>query len=306
MRQLADWGFNTVVSCAEGSGREDEVALGHEYGMQMLARWPLWGQLGCLGEDMAFRNHLGKSNAIGCSRVLGPSVWNMESERRALDSLPAVAKEGFDGVVIHIMVGDRPMPTGWHLSPYHNYKDLYWCFDEEAKQQYGTLRRNQPMPPKPIPIHDLDFYRWYQSGWLHRLDTFTASALGYFGQVGTWCIPMDWFECETMADGTADSTPGLSKWRQNVIDAGADPLIVVAHMFGMGSAWEPKARKTMQEQNAAGWRSIVGAECNPGVAARNLRENGVQARALGFTGLLCGDEQLFVEADAVAPISEWW
>ncbi len=306
MQQLAAWGFTHVVSAMEGHGRTAEVSLGHEYGLKMLARWPQWGMLGCLGEDMAFRNALGESNAGGTSLVLGPSVWNTESERHALESLPAVAAEGWDGVLIHILVGDRPMPTAWHQSRHHDWKNLYWSFDEEAKQQYGTLRRPEPMPSKPVPLHDLDFYRWYQSGWLHRLDTFTSAALEHFKEVATWFIPMDWHEPETWADGTADSVPAISKWRQGVLNAGADPLVVVGHMFGMGSAWEPKARKTMQEQNAAGWRSIVGAECNPGVAARNLRENGVQARALGFTGLLCGDAALFEEADAVAPFGEWW
>lgn len=306
MRQLADWGFNQVVMCAEGPGWEKEVALGHEYGMTMLARWPQWGDLGCLGEDMAFYNVEGGNNTQWNSVVRGPSVWNAESERRALASLPAFAKTGWDGVVIHILVGDRPMPTAWHQSSHRDWRNLYWCFDEEAREQYGTLRRPEPMPPKPIPFHDMDFYRWYQGGWLHRLDTFTSAALKYFSRVASWCIPMDWFEPETMADGTADSTPALSRWRESVLNAGADPLIIVAHMFGMGSAWEPNARKTMQEQNAAGWQSIVGAECNPGVAARNLRENGREARRLGFAGLFCGDAALFEEAEAVGPFSDWW
>ena len=305
MAQLAAWGFTHVVSCAS-QGWGDEVALGHEYGLKMLVRWPNWNALGCVGEDMACRNAWGGNNAAWHSRVKGPSVWNTESERRALDVLPAIAAEGWDGVVIHIMVSDRPMPTGWHQTQHREWREVYWSFDEEAKRQYGTLRRNEPMPPKPIPLHDLDFFRWYQSGWLHRLDTFTSAAVDRFSEVATWFIPLDFWEPETMADGTADSVPAISQWRQNVINAGADPLVVVGHLFGMGSAWEPRARKTMQEQNAAGWRSIVGAECKPGVAVHNLRENGRIARSLGFCGLLCDDAVLLAEAEGAEPFAAWW
>jgi hypothetical protein len=304
-RLLAEWGFTHVLSAVSNLPSKREVDLGHEYGLTMIARWPDWAHLKCLGEDMAFRNYLGASNT-GHSLYSGPSWWCQEADRRALDDLPRIIEDGWDGVLCHIITGDRPGPTGWHLSSHREWKEVYWSFDEWAREAYGTLRRPIPMPARPDPHGDLEFYRWYQDAWLSRLETFTGAALEYVKNVWAWFIPMDWFEPETMADGTADSTPAISQWRQNVLNAGADPLVVVSHMFGMGSAWQPKAERTMQEQNEAGWRSIVGAECNPGVAPRNLLANGREARNLGFSGLLCGDEELLKQPAAVMPFSAWW
>jgi hypothetical protein len=305
MAQLAGWGFTHVLQAREGNGWEDEVELGHRYGLKMMTRWPNWSDLRCLGADMAFRNYEGATN-VGHSLYSGPSVWNQESGFRAQEALPAIMAEGWDGVLVHILVGDRPMPTAWHLSGHRERKNHYWCFDEDAKEQYGILRRNKPMPTCPAELEDLEFYKWYQSGWLTRLRAFTATALEYTPNVWTWFIPLNFFDAETMADGTADSVPAMTEWQQSVRDSGGDPLIVVAHMFGMGNAWEKKARRTMQEQNRLGWRSIVGAECNPGVAAAHLCENGSQALRMGFTGLLCGDAALYQEADRVKPFRTWW
>lgn len=307
MRQLAEWGFTHILMCQNDPGSwKGEVELAHEYGLKAMVRWPNWALLGCLGEDMAFRNQTGNSNVSGGSLTTGPSVWNPESAERAIDALPELVADGWDGVLVHILNGDRPMPTAWHTSRHREWKDWYWSFDEWAKAEYGALRRPQPMPGIAKPMDNLEFYRWYQQGWLRRLNTFTASALEHFSEIATWFIPMNWWEKETMADGTADSTGAITQWQETVLNSGGEPLVVVAHMFGMGDQWEPKARKTMQEQNAVGWRSIVGAECNPGVAAKNLVLNGRQAQELGFSGLLCGDAALFEEAAAIRPFAEWW
>jgi hypothetical protein len=307
MELLKSWGFTHVLACRDSAPWQSEIELGHKYGLKMIVRWPNWEQLGCLGESMAFRCAEGIHNATGNPLVSGPSCWNPESEDRALEALPEILDEGWDGVLVHVLTGDRPFPTAWHLTSRVDLTSVYWSFDRWAQKAWGSLRNAIPMPDKPDQLRDLEFYRWYQDGWFRRLGVFTAAALERVNSVWTWFVPKNWWEKETMADGTADSAPQMEKWRQGVLKSGGDPVVVVAHLFGMGSSWQGRAEKTMRECHAdCQWTSIVGAETvTAGEAVQVLRRNGPLARRLGFSGLLASDAHLYAEKEALCQAEFW-
>jgi len=293
---LAEWGFTHILNCSDRAPWQDEVELAHRYGLKVVLRWPDWGGLGCLGEDMSFRASDGRSNADGNSLHTGPSWWCPEAEDRALAALPRVMESGADGVLIHLITGDRPGPNCWHLTPFPNYNTCYWAFDEWSKRDWGALRTGRQFPAQAGDMADQEAYRWYQDAMFRRLGVFTQAALASGAHhVATWFVPMTWVEPETMAMGTADSIPRYENWRQSVEEAGGDPLFVVAHLFGMGSSWEHKARRTIAEVNRQrNWQTIVGMETGKwDEAVGNMRTHAQEAKAMGCSGLLAGDNTLW-------------
>jgi len=297
MDRLAALGFNACVNCPGRDGWPEEVRLGHDRGMSMIARWPLFADLGLGTEEFSFRDSEGHSNAA-VALVSGPSAWCPEVEIRSLAALPALAKAGWDGVLIHQSDGDRPFPTAWHRSPFPDRRKSYWAFDEWARNDWNAQHRGRTFPAKAGDAADQEAYRWYQDGWLRRLGVFTAAALALgFRHVWTWFIPMNWYEPETMADGTADSVPGLENWRVHTLEDGGDPLFVCGHLFGMGPQWEPRARVTIREVTGElGWRLIIGAElANHRNLLNNWRYNPEEAHRLGACGIYGSDQFLYGE-----------
>ena len=322
LEQLAEMGFTNIVHYGVASNREWEKRIrnAHQAGLSVIARWPHWGGLHLLGEEHAFRAYDGKHNAEG-SRLEGPSVWNPEAEAVGIESLQPLVEMGIDGVLVAMLECDRPYPTDWYPFGAENqkYTTAYWCFDDHAKRAWKEHGGGEPpfemasgSPTNEIELH---FYRWYQSGWLGRLGRLTNAALGAgLGHIWTWYIPLDFWDAENMADGTADSVPGIEAWRRTVLGAGAVPVTVTPQLFGLWPRWAGPGQDTMRQAIAnLDWQSIVGvglcyslADCIP-----NLSNNGTKAANLGFSGVYGGagflleraDEAKVAMADAIAGFS---
>jgi hypothetical protein len=234
LSKLADMGFTHVVAAgvAADATWEAEVAEAHRVGLKFIARWPNWSALGMIGPAHAFRAWDGRDNSID-NLVQGPSVWNREAAEAALMVLPGLVGLGIDGVLVHILVGDRPMPTAWYMhigSTPHTR--AWWCHDEWAKADWGD---RGPLPDLTKNGMPDGFYRWYQGAWLARLREFTNPALQLrVHNVWSWFIPLVYDSAETLATATARSEQPLKEWMEAVRVGGGDPVLVTAHLFGIG------------------------------------------------------------------------
>jgi len=264
-----------------------------------------------LGEEYAFRAYDGKHNATGDSRVHGPSLWNPAAEAAGIESLAGLVEMGVDGVLVNMLECDRPYPTDWYPlgGDVQKYTTAYWCFDENAKRSWKEhsggqipFERASGAPNNGL---ELEFYRWYQDGWIGRLQRLTDAALSAgLKQIFTWYIPLDFWDAENMADGTAGSVEPIEGWRQTVLAAGAMPVTVTPQLFGLWPRWAAPGQDTMRQAiGNLGWQSIVGvglcyslADCIP-----NLGNNGTKAASLGFSGVYGGVNFLLQRADEARP-----
>ncbi len=289
MARLADWGFTHIVMCQPQGGHwRNEVELAHRHGLQAILRWPNWHLLGCCGPELAFRAWDGGYNTTG------PSCWCPEAEERALASLPAVMQDGWDGLLIHNTVTDRAMPTGWGGTERTDYCTAYWSFDDWARASWAEASGGQAMPAQARAGRDAEFYAWYQSGWMNRLEVFSRAAeASGFRNLWTWFVPRVWPSRENQATATAGSVTPLEAWRQRRLAIGSDPLLVCAYIWGSGW-YEAKFGAAITEAvRRYGWRVIAGAECGDAeTAAQNLHGNGARSKALGCCGVFASDGHL--------------
>ena len=320
-QQLADLGFNFVCSLeAQGGAQDWDVEIGelHKVGIKSVLRWPNWGNLGLLKDEYGFRASDGTRNPQGShdNRLSGPSYWCEEAEARALEDLPRMADMGVDGLLLSPLVCDRPLPTDWYPFGEDNqkYTTAFWSWDQWAKKSWDAVSDGYPMPEQAGEIlgrtvENMVFYAWYQGAWLGRITRLAQAALDAgIKHVWTWYVPLVTFDAENVADGTAESVPGMEAWRQTIISGGGEPVTVSACLFGLWDRWSVPGVETMRQVNRdLEWTSIVGAEIQGTVdeALHNLEVNGRHAAAARFSGLFCGEGPLLEDpARAACVLSE--
>ncbi len=234
LETLRDCGFTHITNCGISNGVETkrEIDVAHELGLKYIIRWPDWQRLGMCGAEHAFRASDERHNAVGNSLVTGPSLWNPEAEEAALSSLQTVSETGTDGVLIHLLVGDRPFPTAWYLgisSAWHT--KAFWCWDEWAKAERGDREMFHDATEDYTP----EFYEWYQGAWFRRLQVFSDAAFRFgLNDLWTWMVPLFNPTREAVADGTAHSEKPMKTWIESARKAGASPVCVISHLFGIG------------------------------------------------------------------------
>ena len=308
---IADWGFDYVMGCQpiKNTVWENEVELIHKAGMKSIPRWPNIQHLELSAPKYGFSAYDGRNSNVyagGSGRVMGPSHWNKEAEDISIASLPPLIEIGIDGVMIGMLINDRPYPTDWY--PFGDKAiqgtRYYWSFDDAAQAQWKEFSGGEPMPEAcqcfegACAEYQQDFYRWYQDGWISKLMRLTDVAIDAgMKHIWTWMIPhTDWTEVN-MADGTADCILPMETWRQHVISRGAEPLVVVACHAGLRGDWpvwfaDGNASIKKATAKPLEWKVIGGAEtCHtPGTVAPHLIKNSKDGIDIGFSGMLCGDK----------------
>lgn len=305
----AEIGFTTMIYHGVAANREWEkqIRRTHEAGMSAVVRWPDWGLLHMLGEEHAFRAYDGKHNAGDGGGVAGPSLWNPEAEQVGIDSLHALVEMGVDGVLVKMLECDRPYPTDWYPlgGDSQKYTTAYWAYDADAKRSWAEhsgeeipFERASGSPQNGL---ELEFYRWYQGGWIGRLQRLTDAVLGAgLKQIFTWYIPLDFWDAENMADGTASSVEPIEGWRQTVLTAGGIPVTVTPQLFGLWERWAAPGQDTMRQAiGNLGWTSIVGVGLCASLpqSVENLSYNAVRAAEIGFSGIYGASHYLAERAE---------
>jgi hypothetical protein len=312
---LHDIGFTSVVTHGVSPTREWEHVIRDvkKAGLKFIPRFPDWHGLHLCQEPFLFRASDGKTNATfpgENSRVCGASYWHPEANERAIQSLQPLVDMGIDGVLVSPLVSDRWYSTDFY--PFgcyeQRYTKSYWSFDDYARASWKEVS-DQPMPEmaypgpegSPPPGYLLDFYRWYQNGVFSRLYTIADAVLeAGLKHVWTWWIPLDFWDEENMADGTASSSSGVHAWRNYVMERADSCFTVQACIFGLWSRWRGPGLDTMKHCNQdLGWTSIPGAEAWAPHAFANVAWHAQLAKQHGYSGLFCSDVNFLIPEFAV-------
>jgi len=293
----------------------EPIAALRDAGIKVLLTWPFLAgfQLSTpIRTDdprYCFHAHDGSTNT---SQQIGQTLdgtlqqlshWNDTVEEALIADLDQWFEYGpvIDGIHIGIGTSDFPYPTNWYTKGDEHRKgtNMYWSFDPAAQAKWAEFSHRAPMPTHPDPNGGpgMDrFYRWYQDGWITRLITLTDAVLeAGLKHVSTWWMPHTQFTRANMANGTAGSIEPLHRWYQHVVDAGASPLVMVAHLFGtddLQPGWYTDGVESITRACAPPyeWDLIVGAEADSAAAADNIRHHGKIVAEMGASGLLCSDE----------------
>lgn len=279
---LAEWGFTHVVN-VEVSDWAVEAERCHKEGLRLIARWPEYHRLGLLGEADGFRNHEGAWNSDG------PSAWNPRVLETSVPSLDELIGCGVDGILIHLLVGDRPIPGDWWEPPRRHWGKDYWSFDRWAKAEWDGLEQG-PMPEHPAlgDQDNLEFYRWYQGGWARRLRDLTEQVISRgVLDVWTWFIPLLSWSIVNMAGGIAGGDKPMAEWRDYVSSLGGRPVNVIACLFPLG---DERSRLDTRRLATEGWEIIAGIETCTAIA--HGKRNKPRCKELGV-GVFAGDEVFF-------------
>jgi len=300
IERLADIGFTHLTSLGVKADRpwERELAEAKRCGIQVVARWPNYADLGLCGDEFSFQAWDGRRNNTDFpqeyGRLAGPSHWHPAGVERAVESLEGLAEIGLDAVGIHATFSDRWYPTDWYPFGDVHYSTAYWCFDPHARAAWAALGIGQDKmmhrPPAGYPNED-ELYqcRWYQQAWWDKLTALSDAAMvaGMKTQI-LWHIPLNDWTDENMADGTADAISGIEAWQSRVKAAGGDPIIVNTVVFGLWERWERPATAFMADMNHNhDWKSICGTGAGLSVetCVENVLASGRRALALGYQGI---------------------
>jgi hypothetical protein len=310
---LGECGFH--FACANGVTPSPEWEAGlkalHNAGVKLICRFPNWGSLGLCDEEHSFRAWDGKSNVVNegeSGRLAGTSYWYPDIDEIALQSLQPLVDMGVDGILISPLPSDRAFTTDWYGFDGHpKYTTAYWSFDAHAQRAWRAVS-DFPMPTHAEPGPDggpptgdlLVFYRWYRGMWINRITRMADAALAAgLKHIGTWYIPLTFWDGENMANASADSVPSLEAWRQHIEAQGGEATFVNACLLGLWERWRVPGMETMRVCNTElGWKSMVGAHsCGPDWHGAILN-NGAAAHRLGYSGLFCGEIEMLQPANA--------
>ena len=332
---LAAMGFDQVVmrrSLIELRDQQwaDNIKRLQDHGIKVLLSWPEPSSFndGMPMDDprWSFKASDGRTNTSAWTgqkidaRLQQYSHWNDEVERAMIAELPQWLEvfPDIDGFHIQVSLCDRMFPTDWYaFGDYaiHGTR-MYWSFDDHAQAKWAEFSAGTPMPTHPDPNDsNHTFYRWYQRGYIDRLTALTNAALDAgASEISTWFLPHTRWTAENMTGGTAGSVEPLEAWRQHVISRGVSPLMIVAHLFGLGAdwpEWRSDGEETIRRVCAPpyNWDLIVGAECDidGDTTPQRVISHGAQSANMGATGLFCSDHLwlgLPPEAAVAAAIAE--
>lgn len=301
---LAELGFTHVVNIGFRQW-EEEAERCHAEGLKLIARWPDWYELNMVGPRQGFQNHEGVCNAGFGSRVDGPSVWNLESQERAIQRLHGLSRQGIDGVLIHGTVSDRNYPGDWYGFGQRRWLNDYWSFDKDAQAEWNELGHG-PMPEHPTPS-DPDnrfFYSWYLSGWYRRLATLTEAAIAEgLENIWTWFIPLLGWSVPNMAGGMTDSDRPMEVWRRQVQASGRVPVNVISTLFPLGDKTSRTETKRLAD---SGWDIIAGIEtCSVQRPLDWGRGNTNRCKELGI-GVFGGDRAFLDNREEAKRLFSTW
>ncbi len=309
--QLAEFGFTHICCRGAGPNREFErtVKKAHEVGIRVVAIFPNWMDLGLCSGDFCFKTADGFTNEHfdgSQGRIEGCSHWHPGAEERWFPTLQPLVDLGIDGILASPMHSDRMYPTDWY--PWENrikYSNYFWCHDKYAKAAWAEIS-NEPMPDQALIGHDeqplcsMEFYRWYQSGWINRINRLADAALdANLKDIFTWWIPLDFWDGENMADGTASSVAPLEAWRQHIIGRGGLPVTVSACIWGLWPRWEVPGLETLRQVSTdLHWATIGGAEAWGPNWHNNLLNHAKDAKARHMSGLFAFVSSILDPANA--------
>jgi len=316
---LASMGYDSVIAIESLESLStpewrDGIQQVRDRGMKVLLSWPHYGEFstrtGFSVDDPSnsFRASDGRTNT---SEWLGQPIdrrnmqfshWNDRAEEALVAELPLWLENGpeVDGIHVNVSHCDRMFPTDWYAFGDRAIEGtrMYWSFDDTARAKWSEASGGAAMPTHPDPgVGDDAFYRWYQGGYIDRLSRLTDAALDLGArEISTWFLPHTRWTAENMTGGVAGSIEPLDAWRQHVIDRGVSPLMIVAHVFGLGGDWAHLREDSEESIRRAcappfNWPVIVGAECDVDGATtpQRVSHHGRLTAAMGASGLLCSD-----------------